>query len=154
MGAVVRTTEQPTQAPLPDIVEKLGCAIAGAQSACGRGSAELGKTMAATEVEIGGETHNRLSPRFVPSFHAFAEVTVEAKPSDTMSEGTTFGGGVEVSGSRGAPFLMAGATVSAGGERRFSVSAGGASSIAAGLVSLPPPKRFLEVLRAATPVRP
>jgi hypothetical protein len=44
--------------------------------------------------------------------------------------------------------------VSASYERKFSVSAEGASSIAAKLVSLPPPERFMEVLRAATPALP
>ncbi len=153
MSAVVRTTKQLTQAPLPDIVEKLGLAIAGAQFALDRNSAELAKTMAGTEVEIGGETYNLLSLGFAPSFYAFTEATVEAKLSYSMSEGTTFGGSLEVSASGGTPFFMAAATVSASFERRFSVSAQGSSSIAARLVSLPPPERFLEVLRAATPAR-
>lgn len=154
MSAVARTTKQLTQAPLPDIVEKLGLAIAGAQFALDRNSAELAKTMAETEVEIGGQTYNLLALGFAPTFYAFTEATVEAKLSYSMSEGTTFGGSLEVSASGGTPFFMAAATVSASFERRFSVSAEGSSSIAAKLVSLPPPERFLEVLRAATTARP
>ena len=151
MSSVTRTTKALTQAPLPDIVEKLGLAIAGAQFALDQNSANLAKVMAETNVEIGGEEYNLLSLGFTPSFYAFTEATVEAKLSYTMSEGTTFGGSVEVSASGGTPFFMAAATVSASFERRFSVSAEGASSLAAKLVSLPPPERFLEVLRAATP---
>lgn len=154
MSSVVKTTKALTQAPLPDIVEKLGLAIAGAQFALDTNSANLAKTMAETQVQIGDQNYNLLSLGFTPSFYAFTEATVEAKLSYTMSEGTTFGGSVEVSASGGTPFFMAAATVSASFERKFSVSAEGASSIAAKLVSLPPPERFLEVLRLNTPSEP
>ena len=154
MSSVVKTTKALTQAPLPDIVEKLGLAIAGAQYALDINSANLAKTMAETDVEIGGKQYNLLSLGFTPTFYAFTEATVEAKLSYSMSEGTTFGGSLEVSASGGTPFFMAAATVSASYERKFSVSAEGASSIAAKLVSLPPPERFMEVLRAATPALP
>jgi hypothetical protein len=154
MSSVVKTTKALTQAPLPDIVEKLGLAIAGAQYALDINSANLAKTMAETDVEIGGNNYNLLSLGFTPTFYAFTEATVEAKLSYSMSEGTTFGGSLEVSASGGTPFFMAAATVSASYERKFSVSAEGASSIAAKLVSLPPPERFMEVLRAATPASP
>jgi hypothetical protein len=151
MSTVARTTTALTQAPLPDIVEKLGLAIAGAQFALDRNSASLAKTMAETTVEIDGKEHNLLSLGFTPSFYAFTEATVEAKLSYTMNEGTTFGGEVSVTAGAGSGFYMAAATVSASFERKFSVSAEGASSIAAKLVSLPPPERFMEVLRAAVP---
>jgi hypothetical protein len=154
MSSVVKTTKALTQAPLPDIVEKLGLAIAGAQYALDINSATLAKTMAETNVEIGGKQYNLLSLGFTPTFYAFTEATVEAKLSYTMSEGTTFGGSLEVTASGRTPFFMAAATVSASYERKFSVSAEGASSIAAKLVSLPPPERFMEVLRAATPALP
>ncbi len=147
MSSVVKTTKALTQAPLPDIVEKLGLAIAGAQFALDRNSVQVAKSMAETKVEIGGEEYTLLSLGFAPTFYAFTEATVEAKLSYTMSEGTTFGGSLEVSASGGTPFFMAAATVSASFERRFSVSAEGASSLAARLVSLPAPERFLEVLR-------
>lgn len=154
MSSVVQTTKALTQAPLPDIVEKLGLAIAGAQFALDTNAANLAKTMAETDVEIGGQNYNLLSLGFTPSFYAFTEATVEAKLSYSMSEGTTFGGSVEVTASGGVPFFMAAATVSASYERKFSVSAEGASSVAAKLVSLPPPERFMEVLRAATSASP
>jgi hypothetical protein len=154
MSSVVKTTKALTQAPLPDIVEKLGLAIAGAQYALDINSVTLAKTMAETNVEIGGKQYNLLALGFTPTFYAFTEATVEAKLSYTMSEGTAFGGSLEVSASGGTPFFMAAATVSASYERKFSVSAEGASSIAAKLVSLPPPERFLEVLRAAIPTLP
>lgn len=154
MSSIVQTTKALTQAPLPDIIEKLGLAIASAQYALDINSANLAKTMAETEVDIGGSTYNLLSLGFTPSFYAFTEATVEAKLSYTMSEGTSLGGSLEVSASGGVGFFMAAATISASYERKFSVSAEGASSIAAKLVSLPPPERFMEVLRNATPALP
>lgn len=154
MSSIVQTTKALTQAPLPDIIEKLGLAIASAQYALDINSANLAKTMAETEVDIGGSTYNLLSLGFTPSFYAFTEATVEAKLSYTMSEGSSLGGSLEVSASGGVGFFMAAATISASYERKFSVSAEGASSIAAKLVSLPPPERFMEVLRNATPALP
>lgn len=154
MSTVVKTTRALTQAPLPDIIEQLGIAIAGAQFALDTNSAELAKTMAATTVEIGDQQYNLLSLGFTPSFYAFTEATVEAKLSYSMTEGTALGASVSATVSGGTPFFMAAATVSASYERKFSVSAEGASSVAAKLVSLPPPERFLEVLRLATPSEP
>lgn len=154
MSSVVKTTKALTQAPLPDIVEKLGLAIAVAQHALDMNSANLAKIMAETQVDIGGKPYNLLSLGFVPSFYAFTEATVEAKLSYTMSEGSTLAGSAEISASGGVPFFMAAATVSASYERKFSVSAEGASSIAARLVSLPPPERFMEVLRATISALP
>jgi len=150
MSTVVKTTRALTQAPLPSIVEQLGMAIAGAQFALDANSAELAKTMAATTVELGGAEYNLLSLGFTPTFYAFTEATVEAKLSYSMTEGTSFGGSVSVSARGGTPFFMAAATVSASYERKFSVSAEGSSSVAAKLVSLPPPEQFLEILRANT----
>lgn len=154
MSAVIKTTRALTQAPLPDIIEQLGVAIAGAQFALDTNSAEMAKLMAATSVDIGDQRYNLLSLGFTPSFYAFTEATVEAKLSYSMTEGTAFGGSVSVSASGGTPFFMAAATVSASYERKFSVSAEGASSVAAKLVSLPPPETFMEILRANTPTEP
>lgn len=154
MSTVVKTTKALTQAPLPDIIEKLGESIAGAQFALDTNSANMAKTMAETKVDIGGLNYNLLSLGFIPSFYAFTEATVEAKLSYTMTEATAVGASVSATVSGGTPFFMAAATVSASFERKFSVSAEGSSSIAAKLVSLPPPETFMEVLRINTPTEP
>ena len=149
MSTVVKTTRALTQAPLPSIIEQLGMAVAGAQLALDTNSAELAKVMASTDVEIGGEEYNLLSLGFTPTFYAFTEATVEAKLSYSMTEGTAFGASVSISARGGTPFFMAAATVSASYERKFSVSAEGASSVAAKLGSIPPPEVFLEILQAS-----
>ena len=66
MSTVVKTTKALTQAPLPDIIEKLGMAIAGAQFALDANSAELAKIMAETMVDVGGQEYNLLSLGFTP----------------------------------------------------------------------------------------
>jgi hypothetical protein len=148
MSAVVRTTRALVTAPLPQIIEKLGVAIAEGQFALDMNSVEMARIMAETPVKIGDESHTLLSLGFTPSFFAYTEATVEARLSFTMSETTETAVGGSVTAGGGAGVFMAAATVSASYARRFSVEASGTSSIAARLVSLPPPEQFMARLRA------
>lgn len=149
MTAVPGTTRALVTAPLPQIIEQLGLSIAQGQFALDRNSVEMAKIMGETEVQIGGTPRTLLSLGFTPSFYAFTEATVEAKLSFTMTEttDTSVGGSASVGGGVAGVF-MAAATVSASYSRRFSVSASGTSSIAARLVSLPPPEQFMALLRS------
>lgn len=147
MSAATRTTRALVTAPLPQIIEKLGLAIAEGQFALDRNSVEMARMMAETEVEIDGQRYNLLALGFTPSFYAYTEATVEAKLSFTLSESTETSVGGSVSGRVGAGLYMAAATVSASYARKFSVEASGSSSIAARLVSLPPPEQFMALLR-------
>ena len=149
MSAVPDTTRALVTAPLPQIIEKLGLAIAEGQFALDRNSVEIARVMGEIEVDMGGGPRTLLSLGFTPSFYAFTEATVEAKLSFSMTESTetSVGGSVSVGGGVAGVF-MAAATVSASYARKFSVSASGTSSIAARLVSLPPPDEFLAALRA------
>lgn len=147
MAETASVTRSLLSAPLPQIIEKLGVAIAQAQMALDRNSVEIAKTMSETEVQIGDESYNLLSLGFVPSFYAFTEATVEAKLSFQISESTetSLNVGVQVGVQYGV--FMAAASVDVGYARKFSVSAEGMSSIAARLVSLPPPEIFIALLR-------
>lgn len=146
MSSVPAVTKALVSAPLPQIIEKLGVSIAHAQLALDQNSVKVATELATTEVEIGGETYNLLSLGFVPSFYAFTEATVEAKLSFTMTETTETSLNVSVTAQGGTPFFMAAATVDVGYSRKFSVTAEGVSSIAARLVSLPPPETFIQLL--------
>jgi hypothetical protein len=148
MSAVGRTTRALVTAPLPQIIEKLGVAIAEGQYALDRNSVEMARIMAETPVRVGDESHTLLSLGFTPSFFAYTEATVEARLSFTMSETTDTAVGGSVTAGGGVGVFMAAATVSASYARRFSVEASGTSSIAARLVSLPPPEQFMALLRA------
>ena len=147
MAGTTSITRSLLSAPLPDIVQRLGVAIAQAQWALDRNSIELSKELAENSpLEVGGKSYNLLSLGFSPTFYAFTEATVEAKLSFSMSESseTSLTAGVQIGG--GTPFVMVAASVDVGYARKFSVSATGVSSIAARLVSLPPPDIFMQLL--------
>lgn len=142
-----KVTKALVSAPLPQIIEKLGLAIAEAQYALDTNSVEIAKQMSETEVEIGNETHNLLSLGFQPSFYAFTEATVEAKLSFTMTESTETSVAVGVEAQVNYGVFMAAASIDVSYARKFSVSTEGASSIAARIVSLPPPDIFTRILK-------
>jgi hypothetical protein len=147
MAETPSVTRALVTAPLPQIIEKLGLAIAQAQYALDTNSVAVAKTMSETEVEVGDTSYNLISLGFQPSFYSFTEATVEAKLSFTMTETTetSVAVGVQVGVQYGV--FMAAATLDVAYSRKFSVSTEGASSIAARLVSLPPPDVFTQLLK-------
>ncbi|MCL6271680.1 hypothetical protein M3P05_17315 [Sansalvadorimonas sp. 2012CJ34-2] len=147
MAETPAVTRALVSAPLPQIIEKLGLAIAQAQFALDSNSVELAKTMAETEVEIGEESYNLLSLGFVPAFYSFSEATVEAKLSFTMTESTETSVSVGVQAGVNYGVFMAAASIDVSYARKFSVSTEGASSIAARLVSLPAPDVFTQLIK-------
>lgn len=145
-SVVPKVTKSLVSAPLPTIIEKLGVAIAEAQTALDENSVAIAKSMAETEVSIGTDTYNLLTLGFKPTFYAFTDATVEAKLSFSMKEEKDFSLGVSVTaGGSFGPVLVA-ASVDVSYARKFSVESSGMSSIAARLVSLPPPQIFLDIL--------
>ena len=147
MSQTASVTRQLLSAPLPQIIERLGIAVADAQSALDRNSVSTAVAMAGTAIEIGGETHSLLSLGFSPTFYSFTEATVEAKLSFSIHETTEFGVEVGVSGGVNVGIAMVAASVSVSYARKFSVGADGTSSLAARLVSLPPPEQLEVLLR-------
>lgn len=151
---VARNLQTVLNAPLPELVERLGLSVAHAQAALDRNSLELAKEMAAAQVEIGDKTYNLLSLGFQPAFYAFTEATIEAKMAFTIAESSGFG----IGGSLGASFpagpVMIGATINVQYSRKYSFEVRGSSSVAARLVSLPPPARFAEVLSSFANAQP
>lgn len=147
MSEVPSVTRQLVTAPLPQIIERLGIAVADAQAALDKNSVKTAVEMAGTAVEIGGETHNLLSLGFSPTFYTFTEATVEAKLSFSMQETTEFGVKADASVKVNVAVVAVAASVSVSYARKFSVSAEGTSSIAARLVSLPPPEQLEAILR-------
>ena len=145
--AAVKVTRSLSSAPLPQIIEKLGVAIAEAQLALDKNSVEIAKEMGASTVELGGQEFNLLTLGFQPSFYAFTEATVEAKLSFSVAETTDTSVAVGVSGGANVGVAMFSASVDVSYARKFSVSAEGSSSIAARLVALPPPDIFSQILR-------
>ena len=147
MSEVPAVTRQLLSAPLPQIIERLGIAVADAQRALDANSVRSAELMATTEVELGGQQYNLMALGFTPTFYSFTEATVEAKLSFSMTEGTEFGVTAGASVGVSAGMVMVAASVSVSYARKFSVSAEGMSSIAARIVSLPPPEILEKLLR-------
>ena len=147
MAETVQVTRSLLSAPLPQIVERLGISIAQAQAALDANSVKIAKEMVDTKVKLGDEEFSLLALGFVPTFYAFTEATVEAKLSFSMAETTEVGVKVGASVAGGAGFIMVAASVDVSYSRKFSVSSEGSSSLAARIVSLPPPDQLTEILR-------
>ncbi|WGH74244.1 hypothetical protein P8625_08940 [Tenacibaculum tangerinum] len=156
-----KVIQQIANAPLPMMLEKLGMSIANAQSALDANSIRLANEMASIKVNVGDEEYNLLSLGFTPTFYAFTEASLEMKMEFSMAESENYGGAVafnygkskndnsggeEQSGNTSTQ--MFGVSVSAHYSRKFSASAEGSSSIAAKIVSLPPPDIYLEILKS------
>ena len=147
MSQTVSVTQQLASAPLPQIIERLGIAVADAQRALDENSVRTAAEMATAAVEIGDESYNLLALGFTPTFYAFTEATVEAKLSFSISETTEIGVSAGASVGVNVGVVMVAATVNVSYARKFSVSAEGTSSIAARLVSLPVPEQLEKILR-------
>lgn len=129
-------------APLPELIERLGVSIANAQAALDQSSLAIAQAMGTTMVEIDSQPRSLLELGFIPSFYAFTEATIEAKLAFTVTESTEIG----VNASVGVDMKVFAASVEASYARKYSFSAEGSSSIATRLVSLPPPTPLLEIL--------
>jgi len=129
-------------APLPDIIERLGLAIARAQSALDRNSMQVVAEMVDTTVELNGTEYNLLLLGFTPTFYAFTEAMVEARLDFSISETTEIG--VEASAYAGTGIW--GASVTATYARKFGIESKGSSSISAKLVALPAPEPLSRII--------
>ena len=142
-----------TSAPLPSIVAQLGIAVADAQYAMDHNSVRIAREMARTDVEIGGNSYSMLALGFTPPFYHFTEANVEAKLAFSMKESMEFSAGLSLGGT----IYVVAVSVEASYSRKYEMKAEGASSVAARLVSLPPPPLLEDVLRReylSTPTRP
>lgn len=144
MSAINSISTVITSAPLSDMIEQMGISIAKAQAALDANSFEMLKKLSTQEVDINGEKTNLLKLGFIPTFYAFTEASFETKLEFSMSESTSLevGGGFKID--KGV-FAM---SMNANYARKFEQSASGSSSIAARLVSLPPPENLLEKLKS------
>lgn len=143
MPAIETITSTLTNSPLSSMIENMGLSIATAQAALDGNSIEMLKNLASSTVEIGGNQINLLNLGFVPSFYAFTEASFDAKMDFSMSESTAF----DASGVVSVKTEVVSTTISAGYARKFDQSASASSSIAARMVSLPPPENLVALLK-------
>lgn len=161
MAAIDTINNTITNAPLPQVIEKMGLAIAMAQKALDMNSIAMLAELAESQVTIGNKETNLLALGFVPSFYAFTEASFEAKMDFTIaeSESLTIGGAVGVQvpfgGGEGSEKRgLFAASVNASHTRKFDQEASASSSMAARMVSLPPPDRLLQFLKELNPESP
>lgn len=130
--------------PLPQLIERLGTAIASAQLALDRNSMEVARSMAdpAQGMTLDGKPLSLLELGFTPTFYAFTEATFEAKVAFTSSESRT----ATVGASTGLTYFIFTASINASYTAKYSFDAMGSSSISTRLVSLPPPSRLHDLL--------
>lgn len=139
--------KQLTNAPLPQLVQKLGVAIAQAQRDMDRVGIEMAVEMKETTVTVNGQTKNLLELGLQPTFYTFTEATIEAKVAFSSGEQTGF----QVGGSVGINVGLFAASVDASYSRKFSYDASGSSSVSTRLVSLPAPMLLTELLQGVNP---
>jgi hypothetical protein len=125
----------------------MGISIATAQAALDKNSIDTLKALAKESININGENTNLLLLGFVPTFYAFTEASFEMKMEFSMAESNAFSIGASV----GVNVGIVSASVNASYSRKFEQSASGSSSIAARMVSLPPPENLLEMLKQVKP---
>jgi hypothetical protein len=143
MAAIETITSTLTNSPLSSMIENMGLSVATAQAALDTNSINMLKQLASSTVEIGENQVSLLNLGFVPSFYAFTEASFEAKMDFAMSESTAF----DVNGVVSVETKMVSTTLSAGYARKFDQSASASSSIAARMVSLPPPENLVTLLK-------
>ena len=147
MAAIETITNSITNAPLSIMIEKMGISIATAQAALDKNSIDTLKVLAKESININGENTNLLLLGFVPTFYAFTQASFEMKMEFSMAESNAF----SIGGSVGVNVGIVSASVNASYSRKFEQSASGSSSIAARMVSLPPPENLLEMLKQVNP---
>jgi hypothetical protein len=137
-------TQSLLNAPLPQLVERLGTAIANAQLALDRNSIEAARSMAdpAQGITIDGTPRSLLELGFTPTFYAFTETTIEAKVAFHTMESREVSAGF----STGGTIYMFTVSINASYTQKYSFDAAGSSSISTRLVSLPPPGRLHDLL--------
>jgi hypothetical protein len=142
------------QAPLGQLVQSIGIAIAEAQHNMDRFVIETLKVLGNREkngVELPGESGKRsmLELGFTPSFYHFSEATITAKVAFSAMNAEEWSAGAEIGGGYPEIFFV---SVNAAYSNKYSFTADGSSEIRTTIVSLPPPGPLSEILaRRARP---
>ncbi|HLT40918.1 MAG TPA: hypothetical protein VK034_31790 [Enhygromyxa sp.] len=154
-------------APIADMVQKLGIAIAEAQLRMDQVGVRIATMLADarvdfTDAEGNVTTKNLLQLGFLPTFYHFTETTIEVKLTMSMKveEGFSITGSVDL-GSGSPPVelpasdnraVMWGVAIDVGYHRKYEFNMSGSSSITTKMVSVPAPTAFLDQIRASTQV--
>ncbi|QRN96312.1 hypothetical protein JRI60_46090 [Archangium violaceum] len=136
------------QSPLPEMLERLGVAIANAQYAIDKKSLQIAQLMADTEngLQLGpdGEKRSLLELGFTPTFYHLSEATIDARVAFSIGQSSEFSVGASV----GVNIYFFAASVNASYTAKYSFDASASSAIRARFVSVPPPTVLADLLRS------
>ncbi len=143
------------QSPLPDLVNRLGQAVADAQFAMDKNAVDIAKMMAdkdafGVQLREGETPRSLLELGFTPTFYQITTATIEAKVAFSMSRSREFSVGASV----GVDVKFVSASVDASYSQKYSFEASGSSSIAVHLAAVPPPSVFNDYLKSARSPEP
>lgn len=138
------------QAPLGQLVQSIGMAIAEAQYNMDRfviKTLELLDDSEANGIQLPDETSKRsmLELGFTPSFYHFREATITAKVAFSAMKSEEIGVGAEIGGGYPGIFFV---SVNASYSNKYSFTADGSSEVTTTIVSLPPPGPLSDLLNA------
>jgi len=136
------------QAPLGQLVQSIGMAIAEAQYNMDRfviKTLELLDDKEANGVQLPDEIDKRsmLELGFTPSFYHFREATITAKVAFSAMNAEQYGVGAEIGGGYRGIFFVA---VNASYSNKYSFTVDGSSEVSTTIVSLPPPGPLTDIL--------
>lgn len=138
------------QAPLPQLIQSLGKAIAQAQFELDKNVLQALTFLSDPKegIVVPGTTEERslLALGFVPSFYHFSEATITAKVAFSSAQAHEFSFGAEIGGGVMAPPVMFFASVNASYSGKYSFRAEGSSEVTTKIVSLPPPAPLNDLL--------
>jgi hypothetical protein len=136
------------QAPLPEMVERLGLAIAQAQFALDRNSIEIARILSDEEngldLNDGAGVRSLLEMGFTPTFYQITDATIDVRVCFTSSQSEQF----SIGGSIGVNVGFFAASINASYTAKYSFEASASSQIRARFISVPPPSLFAEILRS------
>lgn len=162
-------------APIADMVQKLGIAIAEAQLRMDQVGVRIATMLNDAKVDFTDDegnvtTKSLLQLGFTPNFYHFTEATIEVKLTMSMKveEGFSFGlkanvgsasppGGGGSSPPASTPVadnraVMWGVSIDVSYHRKYEFNMSGSSSITTKMVSVPAPTAFLDQIRASSEV--
>ncbi len=140
-----------SQVPLPEMLQRLGLAIAETQYALDRNAIALAEIMGDSEnhgVQFSGEDHKRslLELGFTPTFYHLGEATVDVRVALSMAQSQEVSASVSATVGGAYYFVVVAATVSASYTNKYSYEASGSSALTARFTAIPPPTTFSNFL--------
>lgn len=133
------------EAPLPELIEKLGIAVAEAQLAMDRTGVAIAQLLAdeSSSIDLGDRPRTLLELGFTPTFYHFSKAVINARVAFSTSRSRELTLGASV----GVDIGVFAASINASYTSKYQFDSNGSSSVQANLVSVPAPALLTEILQ-------